>query len=128
MIQLKFFYQTVFFLHSSNFCSFELTALHWAIASSNTNAVPPLLKAGASLDATNSKGQTPSDLADERKNNYIRHKLKEENIKRGVGSPGFLKSILSDRVSYSKYYFIEVVYNFLNCVYCESSTGINRWV
>lgn len=78
----------------------NLTALHWAITSSNTNAVPPLLKSGASLDATNGKGQTPSDLADERKNNYIRHKIKEENMKRGVGSPGFLKSILSDRVSF----------------------------
>ena len=29
------------------------SALHWAIASSNTNAIKPLLKSGASLEATN---------------------------------------------------------------------------
>ena len=79
-------------------CSFS--ALHWAIASSNTNAVPSLLKSGASLEATNNKGQTPSDLADERKNNYIRHKIKEEYLKRGHGSPSFLKNLLSDAVSF----------------------------
>uniref|UniRef100_A0A7M5V2J9 Palmitoyltransferase n=1 Tax=Clytia hemisphaerica TaxID=252671 RepID=A0A7M5V2J9_9CNID len=86
---------------SVNYCdsNYKNTALHWAIASSNTNSVPSLLKSGASLEATNNKGQTPADLADERKNNYIRHKIKEEYTKRGHGSPSFLKNLLSDAES-----------------------------
>lgn len=72
------------------------TALHWAIGSSNTTAIGPLLKTGASLSAMNSKGQTPADLAEERRNKYIIHKIKEENMRRGVGSPGFLRGFMSD--------------------------------
>ena len=37
------------------FVFFWLLALHWAVASSNTNAIRPLLKSGANLDAMNSE-------------------------------------------------------------------------
>ena len=74
-------------------------ALHWGIVSSNTNIIRTLLEAGASLDCVNANGQTPLDLALERKNNYIIHVLKEERFHRGVGRPGFVNSLLGDPVS-----------------------------
>jgi len=74
------------------------SALHWAVSSSNTNAVGPLLKSGASLEITNGKGQNALDLAEERRNKYISHKLKEDNLRRGVGKPGFIKNIMSNGV------------------------------
>ena len=74
--------------------------MHWGIVSSNTNVIRTLLEAGASLDCVNANGQTPLDLALERKNNYIIHVLKEERFHRGVGRPGFVNSLLGDPVSF----------------------------
>jgi len=72
------------------------TALHWAITSSNTTVITPLLRAGANLHAVSSSEQTPLDMAIEKGNNYIIHQLKTEQSQRGVGKPGFIRRITSD--------------------------------
>ena len=74
-------------------------ALHWAISSSNTNVIRPLLKAGASLESVNVEGQTPLELALDRRNNWIIGQIKEEQFQRGVGKPSFIRSITNDPVS-----------------------------
>ncbi|XP_057317381.1 palmitoyltransferase ZDHHC17-like isoform X2 [Hydractinia symbiolongicarpus] len=83
---------------SVNFCDaiHKNTALHWAISSSNTNVIKQLLKSGASLDAVNAEGQTPVELALDRRNNWIVNQLQEEQFQRGIGKPGFIKKITSD--------------------------------
>lgn len=58
-----------------------------------------MLKSGASLDAVNAEGQTPVELALDRRNNWIVNQLQEEQFQRGVGKPGFIKKITSDPVS-----------------------------
>ena len=76
----------------------RILALHWAILSSNTNVIVPLLQAGASLDCINSSGQTPLTLANERGNNWICNKLKDEQHHRGVGKSGFIRNIITNPV------------------------------
>jgi len=75
------------------------TALHWAISSSNTNTIKPLLSAGASLDARNNDSNTPMDLAQERQNGWITHQLQSSIRQRGVGRSNFLKNLITDRTS-----------------------------
>jgi len=82
------------------------TALHWAISSSNTNVVKPLLKGGASLDCVNAQGETPLELAINRKNNWIVHHLKDEQFRRGVGRPGFVNTLSNDPIMKRKFLII----------------------
>lgn len=73
------------------------TALHWAVASSNTNAIRPLLKSGANLDALNGQDLTPLDLATERRNNWIAHQIRNSVVERGNQRYSVVYSTLAKR-------------------------------
>eukprot|EP00794_Sanderia_malayensis_P018263 gene18263-20083_t len=72
------------------------TALHWAIASSNTNSIKPLLKSGAKLDLLNEQGLLPIDLATERRNGWIIHTL-ESATSIPSGGRSFFRSFTTDK-------------------------------
>ncbi|XP_065647593.1 palmitoyltransferase ZDHHC17 isoform X2 [Hydra vulgaris] len=82
------------------------TALHWAILSSNTNVIVPLLQAGANIDCKNLQGQTPLTLAMERGNTWINYKLKDEQHHRGVGKSSFVRNIITNPDSKNKAMFL----------------------
>uniref|UniRef100_A0A8C4E2H8 Palmitoyltransferase n=1 Tax=Dicentrarchus labrax TaxID=13489 RepID=A0A8C4E2H8_DICLA len=53
------------------------TALHWAVLAGNTTVISLLLDANANVDAQNIKGETPLDLAKQRKNVWMINHLQE---------------------------------------------------
>ncbi|XP_068116363.1 palmitoyltransferase ZDHHC13 isoform X2 [Hyperolius riggenbachi] len=67
------------------------TALHWAVTSSNINAVDLLLEAGASMDVENAKGETPLELAQQSRNRIILHILASEAKTRASRNSRVLK-------------------------------------
>ncbi|XP_018410557.1 PREDICTED: palmitoyltransferase ZDHHC13 [Nanorana parkeri] len=69
------------------------TALHWAVSSGNVNAVDLLLEAGASMDITNEKGETPLDLARQTRNRLILHILTGEASARASRNSRTLKAL-----------------------------------
>eukprot|EP00795_Rhopilema_esculentum_P011354 gene11354-21546_t len=117
------------------------TALHWAVASSNTNAIKPLLRSGASLDSRNeqsflasvlelmlslpayaSRKLTPLELANERRNNWISQQIKAALSARGNERTSFLFSLLHKRENKRKLgVFIPIMAMFLSGTILEHS-------
>ncbi|XP_060695559.1 palmitoyltransferase ZDHHC17 isoform X2 [Hemiscyllium ocellatum] len=73
------------------------TALHWAVLAGNTTVISLLLEAGANVDAQNIKGETPLDLAKQRKNVWMINHLQEARQAKGFDSPSFLKRLKADK-------------------------------
>uniref|UniRef100_A0A8C4Q4D6 Palmitoyltransferase n=1 Tax=Eptatretus burgeri TaxID=7764 RepID=A0A8C4Q4D6_EPTBU len=73
------------------------TALHWAVLAANTNVINLLLDVGANVDAQNVKGESPLDLAKQRKNAWITTRLQEVRQARGLDSPSFLHRFRSNK-------------------------------
>ncbi len=57
------------------------TALHWAVYSRNNTAVSLLLKAGANVNAKNSQGDTPLDMANKFEAKWMAKRLEEASRK-----------------------------------------------
>uniref|UniRef100_A0A8C5KCE9 Palmitoyltransferase n=1 Tax=Jaculus jaculus TaxID=51337 RepID=A0A8C5KCE9_JACJA len=68
------------------------TAQHWAVLSGNTIVISLLLEAGANVNAQNIKGESPLDLAKQRKNH-----LQEARQAKGYGNPSFLRKLKADK-------------------------------
>uniref|UniRef100_A0A7N6AJV4 Palmitoyltransferase n=1 Tax=Anabas testudineus TaxID=64144 RepID=A0A7N6AJV4_ANATE len=75
------------------------TALHWAVLAGNTTVISLLLDANANVDAQNIKGETPLDLAKQRKNVWMINHLQEARQAKGYDSPSYLKRLKMDKVS-----------------------------
>uniref|UniRef100_A0A4W3ICA4 Palmitoyltransferase n=1 Tax=Callorhinchus milii TaxID=7868 RepID=A0A4W3ICA4_CALMI len=73
------------------------TALHWAVLAGNTTVISLLLESGANVDAQNIKGETPLDLAKQRKNVWMINHLQEARQAKGFDSPSFLKRLKADK-------------------------------
>ncbi|XP_051885869.1 palmitoyltransferase ZDHHC17 isoform X1 [Pristis pectinata] len=73
------------------------TALHWAVLAGNTTVISLLLEAGANVDSQNIKGETPLDLAKQRKNVWMISHLQEARQAKGFDSPSFLKRLKADK-------------------------------
>ncbi|XP_022784981.1 palmitoyltransferase ZDHHC17-like isoform X2 [Stylophora pistillata] len=73
------------------------TALHWAVTSNNHNVIRTLLKAGASMDALNAEGQSPYDLAKQKKSKWIVVQMDLMRRDKGEGKPVFLQSLTRDK-------------------------------
>ncbi|KAK7878146.1 hypothetical protein WMY93_031227 [Mugilogobius chulae] len=73
------------------------TALHWAVLAGNTTVISLLLDANANVDAQNIKGETPLDLAKQRKNVWMINHLQEARQAKGYDSPSYLKRLKSDK-------------------------------
>ncbi|XP_068760562.1 palmitoyltransferase ZDHHC17-like isoform X1 [Montipora capricornis] len=78
--------------------SHKNTALHWAVMSNNHNVIRVLLKAGASMDALNAEGQSPYDLAKQKKSKWILMQMQMMLQDRGQGKPAFLRTLTNDKV------------------------------
>uniref|UniRef100_A0A674N3I1 Palmitoyltransferase n=1 Tax=Takifugu rubripes TaxID=31033 RepID=A0A674N3I1_TAKRU len=74
------------------------TALHWAVLAGNTTVISLLLDANANVDAQNIKGETPLDLAKQRKNVWMINHLQEARQAKGYDSPSYLKRLKMDKV------------------------------
>lgn len=108
------------------------TALHWAVLAGNTTVISLLLDANANVDAQNIKvrpihgltrvcgngksgvnnetvtycqGETPLDLAKQRKNVWMINHLQEARQAKGYDSPSYLKRLKMDKVG-TGYLFI----------------------
>uniref|UniRef100_A0A673CW32 Palmitoyltransferase n=1 Tax=Sphaeramia orbicularis TaxID=375764 RepID=A0A673CW32_9TELE len=77
---------------------FQNTALHWAVLAGNTTVISLLLDANANVDAQNIKGETPLDLAKQRKNVWMINHLQEARQAKGYDSPSYLKRLKMDKV------------------------------
>uniref|UniRef100_A0A8C3B138 Palmitoyltransferase n=1 Tax=Cyclopterus lumpus TaxID=8103 RepID=A0A8C3B138_CYCLU len=75
------------------------TALHWAVLAGNTTVISLLLDANANVDAQNIKGETPLDLAKQRKNVWMINHLQEAWQAKGHDSPSYLKRLKMDKVN-----------------------------
>uniref|UniRef100_A0A7N8WT53 Palmitoyltransferase n=1 Tax=Mastacembelus armatus TaxID=205130 RepID=A0A7N8WT53_9TELE len=73
------------------------TALHWAVLAGNTTVISLLLDANANVDAQNIKGETPLDLAKQRKNIWMINHLQEARQAKGYDSPSYLKRLKMDK-------------------------------
>lgn len=73
------------------------TALHWAVLAGNTTVITLLLDANANVDAQNIKGETPLDLAKQRKNVWMINHLQEARQAKGYDSPSYLKRLKSNK-------------------------------
>ncbi|XP_072914860.1 palmitoyltransferase ZDHHC17 isoform X2 [Hemitrygon akajei] len=73
------------------------TALHWAVLAGNTTVISLLLEAGANVDSQNIKGESPLDLAKQRKNVWMISHLQEARQAKGFDSPSFLKRLKADK-------------------------------
>ncbi|KAJ4919099.1 hypothetical protein JOQ06_026050 [Pogonophryne albipinna] len=73
------------------------TALHWAVLAGNTTVISLLLDANANVDAQNIKGETPLDLAKQRKNVWMINHLQEARQAKGYDSPSYLKRLKMDK-------------------------------
>ncbi|KAF7248650.1 Palmitoyltransferase ZDHHC17, partial [Varanus komodoensis] len=73
------------------------TALHWAVLAGNTTVISLLLEAGANVDAQNIKGESPLDLAKQRKNVWMINHLQEARQAKGYDSPSFLRKLRADK-------------------------------
>uniref|UniRef100_A0A8C9G2H4 Palmitoyltransferase n=1 Tax=Pavo cristatus TaxID=9049 RepID=A0A8C9G2H4_PAVCR len=73
------------------------TALHWAVLAGNTTVISLLLEAGANVDAQNIKGESPLDLAKQRKNVWMINHLQEARQAKGYDSPSFLRKLKADK-------------------------------
>uniref|UniRef100_A0A8C1ICM4 Palmitoyltransferase n=1 Tax=Cyprinus carpio TaxID=7962 RepID=A0A8C1ICM4_CYPCA len=73
------------------------TALHWAVLAGNTTVISLLLEANANVDAQNIKGETPLDLAKQRKNVWMINHLQEARQAKGYDSPSYLKRLKMDK-------------------------------
>ncbi|KAL9955794.1 hypothetical protein ACROYT_G037173 [Oculina patagonica] len=73
------------------------TALHWAVMSNNHNVIRILLKSGASMDALNAEGQSPYDLAKQKKSKWILVQMDLLARDKGQGKPVFLQSLTRDK-------------------------------
>uniref|UniRef100_A0A671KA29 Palmitoyltransferase n=1 Tax=Sinocyclocheilus anshuiensis TaxID=1608454 RepID=A0A671KA29_9TELE len=73
------------------------TALHWAVLAGNTTVISLLLEANANVDAQNIKGETPLDLAEQRKNVWMINHLQEARQAKGYDSPSYLKRLKMDK-------------------------------
>ncbi|KAL2102835.1 hypothetical protein ACEWY4_002003 [Coilia grayii] len=73
------------------------TALHWAVLAGNTTVISLLLEANTNVDAQNIKGETPLDLAKQRKNVWMINHLQEARQARGYDSPSYLKRLKMDK-------------------------------
>ncbi|KAJ3612315.1 hypothetical protein NHX12_020591 [Muraenolepis orangiensis] len=73
------------------------TALHWAVLAGNTTVISLLLDASANVDAQNIKGETPLDLAKQRKNTWMMTHLQEARQAKGYDSPSYLKRLKIDK-------------------------------
>uniref|UniRef100_A0A8C3B3F0 Palmitoyltransferase n=1 Tax=Cyclopterus lumpus TaxID=8103 RepID=A0A8C3B3F0_CYCLU len=73
------------------------TALHWAVLAGNTTVISLLLDANANVDAQNIKGETPLDLAKQRKNVWMINHLQEAWQAKGHDSPSYLKRLKMDK-------------------------------
>uniref|UniRef100_A0A8C5DZI7 Palmitoyltransferase n=1 Tax=Gouania willdenowi TaxID=441366 RepID=A0A8C5DZI7_GOUWI len=73
------------------------TALHWAVLAGNTTVISLLLDANANVDAQNIKGETPLDLAKQRKNVWMINHLQEARQAKGYDSPSHLKKLKMDK-------------------------------
>ncbi|KAM7450555.1 Palmitoyltransferase zdhhc13 [Porites harrisoni] len=75
------------------------TALHWAVMSNNHNVIRALLRAGASMDALNAEGQSPYDLAKQKKSKWILMQMDLMAMDKGKGKPVFLQALTRDKVA-----------------------------
>ncbi|KAI7792092.1 palmitoyltransferase ZDHHC17, partial [Triplophysa rosa] len=73
------------------------TALHWAVLAGNTTVISLLLEANANVDSQNIKGETPLDLAKQRKNVWMTNHLQEARQAKGYDSPSYLKRLKMDK-------------------------------
>ncbi|KAK6314553.1 hypothetical protein J4Q44_G00140820 [Coregonus suidteri] len=73
------------------------TALHWAVLAGNTTVITLLLDSNSNVDAQNIKGETPLDLAKQRKNVWMVNHLQEARQAKGYDSPGYLKKLKMDK-------------------------------
>ncbi|XP_076862702.1 palmitoyltransferase ZDHHC17 isoform X2 [Brachyhypopomus gauderio] len=73
------------------------TALHWAVLAGNTTVISLLLESCANVDAQNIKGETPLDLAKQRKNVWMINHLQEARQAKGYDSPSYLKRLKMDK-------------------------------
>ncbi|XP_061495682.1 palmitoyltransferase ZDHHC17 isoform X5 [Rhineura floridana] len=73
------------------------TALHWAVLAGNTTVISLLLEAGANVDAQNIKGESPLDLAKQRKNVWMINHLQEARQAKGYDNPSFLRKLRADK-------------------------------
>uniref|UniRef100_A0AAR2KKS9 Palmitoyltransferase n=1 Tax=Pygocentrus nattereri TaxID=42514 RepID=A0AAR2KKS9_PYGNA len=73
------------------------TALHWAVLAGNTTVISLLLESNANVDAQNIKGETPLDLAKQRKNVWMINHLQEARQAKGYDSPSYLKRLKMDK-------------------------------
>uniref|UniRef100_A0A8C5BLC0 Palmitoyltransferase n=1 Tax=Gadus morhua TaxID=8049 RepID=A0A8C5BLC0_GADMO len=73
------------------------TALHWAVLAGNTTVISLLLEANSNVDAQNIKGETPLDLAKQRKNVWMINHLQEARQAKGYDSPSYLKRLKIDK-------------------------------
>ncbi|KAJ7373562.1 Palmitoyltransferase zdhhc17 [Desmophyllum pertusum] len=73
------------------------TALHWAVMSNNHNVIRALLKAGASMDALNAEGQSPYDLAKQKKSKWILFQMDLLSKDKGQDKPVFLQTLTRDK-------------------------------
>ncbi|XP_032240615.1 palmitoyltransferase ZDHHC17 isoform X2 [Nematostella vectensis] len=73
------------------------TALHWAVSSNNHNVIHPIAKAGASIDLVNAKGETPADIATEKKNKWVSLQLELFSMDKGKGKPLLLRPLTTDK-------------------------------
>ncbi|KAJ6651606.1 hypothetical protein lerEdw1_020807, partial [Lerista edwardsae] len=79
------------------------TALHWAVLAGNTTVISLLLEAGATVDTQNIKGiqgvqgESPLDLAKQRKNVWMINNLQEARQAKGYDNPSFLRKLRADK-------------------------------
>uniref|UniRef100_A0ACB8FPE1 Palmitoyltransferase zdhhc17 n=1 Tax=Sphaerodactylus townsendi TaxID=933632 RepID=A0ACB8FPE1_9SAUR len=73
------------------------TGLHWAVLAGNTTVISLLLEAGANVDAQNIKGESPLDLAKQRKNVWMINHLQEARQAKGYDNPSFLRKLRADK-------------------------------
>lgn len=74
------------------------TALHWAVISSNHNGISVLTKASADATITNEKGETPLDLAKQKKSSWIMTQLEYLNLNQAREQPGWLRNISTNKI------------------------------
>ncbi|XP_052801934.1 palmitoyltransferase ZDHHC17-like [Mya arenaria] len=75
----------------------ENTPLHWSNLTGNNVVGKMLLKAGADLDAINSKGESPLDVAAQQKNVGMVKRIRELRLEKGLDSRNCLIKYTADQ-------------------------------
>ncbi|WAR03499.1 ZDH17-like protein [Mya arenaria] len=84
----------------------ENTPLHWSNLTGNNVVGKMLLKAGADLDAINSKGESPLDVAAQQKNVGMVKRIRELRLEKGLDSRNCLIKYTADQTFKRRVMFI----------------------